>query len=91
MRRVIFSIPDEKALGEDGFNSKYFKHCWEVVGDDTTEAILEFFRTVQLLKVINVTTLTMDPKVKCHENVSELRPIACCTILYKCITKLISE
>ncbi|XP_048497890.1 uncharacterized protein LOC125496470 [Beta vulgaris subsp. vulgaris] len=64
---------------------------WLKCGDDITAAVLDFFSTGQLLKVINVTTLTMIPKVRCPENVAEFRPIACCTILYKCITKLISE
>ncbi|XP_048493001.1 uncharacterized protein LOC125493579 [Beta vulgaris subsp. vulgaris] len=62
VKRIIFSIPDEKAPGADGFNSKFFKHCWEIVGDDITEDVLDFFSTGQLLKVINVTTLTMIPK-----------------------------
>lgn len=43
MRRVILSIPDDKAYGADGFNSKLYKHCWEVVGEDVTNAILDFF------------------------------------------------
>lgn len=91
VKRVMFSIPNDKAPGIDGFNSCFFKHCWEVIGEDISEAVLDFFKTGKLLKVINVTTLTLIPKVKVPENVSEFRPIACCTMLYKCITKLISE
>ncbi|XP_010696382.1 uncharacterized protein LOC104908909 [Beta vulgaris subsp. vulgaris] len=63
----------------------------EIVGDEVSEAILDFFKTGKLLKVINITTLTLIPKVTCHSSVTEFRPIACCSVLYKCITKLISE
>lgn len=52
---------------------------------------LIFFRTGKLPKDINVTTLTFIPKVKCPENVTEFSPITCCSMLYKCITKLISD
>ncbi|XP_010665604.1 uncharacterized protein LOC104882887 [Beta vulgaris subsp. vulgaris] len=56
VRRTIFSIPDEKAPRADGFNSKFFKHCWEIVGDDIDEASLDFFKSCKLLKVMNATT-----------------------------------
>lgn len=91
VKRVMFSTPDAKAPGIDGFNSCFYKLCWDIIGDEISEAIMHFFRTGKLLKEINVTTLTLIPKVKCPENVTEFRPIACCSMLYKCITKLISE
>lgn len=87
----MFNTPDDKAPGIDGFNSCFYKHCWEIVGDEVSEAILEVFGTGKILKAINMTTLTLIPKVKCPGNVYEFRPIACCFVLYKCITKLISE
>ena len=91
VRRVIFSIPDDKAPGADGFNSKFYKHYWEVVGDHVIRAVIDFFQTGKLLKVINVTTLTLVQKVDCLDKVSDFRPIACYSILYKCITKLLTE
>ena len=89
VKRVMFSIPNDNAPGIDGFNSYFFKHYWEVIGYKVCEAVLDFFRTGKLLKVINVTTLTLIPKVKVPEKVSEFHPITCCLMLYKCITKLI--
>ncbi|XP_048491600.1 uncharacterized protein LOC125492902 [Beta vulgaris subsp. vulgaris] len=53
VRRVMFSIPDDKAPGADGFNSCFYKKCWEIVGDEVTEAILDFFKTGKLLKFCN--------------------------------------
>ncbi|XP_057250781.1 uncharacterized protein LOC130591469 [Beta vulgaris subsp. vulgaris] len=41
VRRVMFSIPDDKAPGADGFNSCFYKSCWETVGDDVSEQIME--------------------------------------------------
>ncbi|KAL2893911.1 hypothetical protein RDABS01_009820, partial [Bienertia sinuspersici] len=63
VKRVLFSIPITKAPGLDGFNSGIFKLCWEVVGDEILDAILDFFSSGKLLTEINVTTLTLIPKV----------------------------
>lgn len=53
--------------------------------------MLEFFRTGKLLKAINATSITLIPKVKSPTHVSDYRPISCCSVIYKCITKLLCE
>ncbi|XP_010678891.1 uncharacterized protein LOC104894367 [Beta vulgaris subsp. vulgaris] len=42
-----------------------------------------------MLKDMNNTLITLVPKSKCPSNVSDYRPIACCNVVYKCITKVI--
>lgn len=39
--------------------------------------------------LVKATTLALIPKVKCPANVGDYRPIACCFVVYKTITKLI--
>lgn len=41
----MFSIRNEKAPGTDGFNSLFFKQCWEIVGEEISAAVTEFFQT----------------------------------------------
>lgn len=45
----------------------------------------------QLLRQGNTTTLTMIPKSNRAQVVAEFRPIACCSIIYKVISKVLSH
>ena len=85
----MFSIPSNKAPGLDGYNSHFFKAAWHIVGGDVIKSIRDFFRIGKLLKEISVTTLTMVPKIQTPSRVGDYRPIACCSTLYKCISKLL--
>lgn len=48
-----------------------------------------FFLDGKLLKYINNTVITLEPKVKRPSNVSEFRLIACCNVVYKCISNIL--
>ncbi|GKD01685.1 hypothetical protein Tco_1171959 [Tanacetum coccineum] len=43
IKGALFSMSDEKAPGSDGFTADFFKKTWNVVGNDVTCAIREFF------------------------------------------------
>lgn len=67
----------------------FFKASWSIIGNEVTNAILEFFRTRQLLKEINHKIIALLPKVSTPSKVTDFRPISCCNVLYKCISKII--
>ena len=86
---AMWSIPDDKAPGLDGFNSRFYKASWDIVGDDVVKAIFLFFRNGKMLNNCNITTITLIPKTNCPLHPGDFKPISCCRVLYKCISKLI--
>nr|XP_016483509.1 PREDICTED: uncharacterized protein LOC107804176 [Nicotiana tabacum] len=43
--QALKGVDDSKALGGDGFNSCFFKKSGHVLGDEVTDAVLQFFDT----------------------------------------------
>ncbi|GJZ35720.1 hypothetical protein Tco_0581537 [Tanacetum coccineum] len=89
IKLALFDIDGNKAPGPDGFSSQFFKDSWSVVGDDVCKAVRDFFSNGKLLKEINATVISLVPKVASPSKVSDYRPIACCNVVYKIISKVI--
>ncbi|KAL0290139.1 UNVERIFIED_CONTAM: hypothetical protein Sangu_2586400 [Sesamum angustifolium] len=91
IKDAFFDIAEDKAPGPDGYSSGFYKAAWPVIGEEVVKAILEFFTTGRLLKQVNTTILALIPKVRLPSLVSDFRPIPCCNVLYKVITKIIVQ
>ncbi|XP_020245131.1 uncharacterized protein LOC109823258 [Asparagus officinalis] len=44
IKKAIFSMDDNKAPGPDGFNMSFYKSAWSIIGDEVSQAILDFFQ-----------------------------------------------
>nr|GFB55370.1 hypothetical protein [Tanacetum cinerariifolium] len=62
--------------------------AWSIVGKDVCLAVKDFFVTGKILREINSTLIALVPKMQTPQKVSDFRPIACCNVLYKCISKI---
>ncbi|KAL0285129.1 UNVERIFIED_CONTAM: hypothetical protein Sradi_7182200 [Sesamum radiatum] len=91
IKLAVFDIDEVKAPGPDGYSSGFSKAAWPVVGEEVTRAVMEFFRTGNLLKEVNATLISFIPKVGNPTSVTEFRPISCCNVLYKIITKILVQ
>lgn len=67
----------------------FFKKSWNLVGELICKAMKAFFWSGVLLKEINVSILHLVPKGENPSSPAEYRPIACYSILYKIISKMI--
>ncbi|KAL0546700.1 hypothetical protein IC582_016612 [Cucumis melo] len=91
VRRVLFSMDSGKAPGPDGFSVGFFKGAWSVIGEDFCDAVLHFFETYYLPVGVNATAITLIPKHNGAERLEDFRPISCCNVLYKCISKILAD
>ncbi|KAL4369287.1 hypothetical protein GQ457_05G000700 [Hibiscus cannabinus] len=91
VRVVMFGMNGNKAPGPDGFSAKFFQVAWKIVGADVTQAVLYFFSSCSLPAAFNSTILTLVPKVEVPAHATDFRPIACCSTIYKCITKILTN
>ncbi len=80
-----------KAPGPDGMPPIFFQSYWHVVGKDITAAVLYCLQSGTLLPSLNHTYVTLIPKTKSPERVTEYRPISLCNVVYKLIAKVLAN
>ncbi|KAI3808225.1 hypothetical protein L1987_24173 [Smallanthus sonchifolius] len=91
VKEAMFSIGENKAPGPDGYTSAFFKKSWDIVGEEVTTAILQFFDNGKLLQQVNHTIIALVPKVPTPNSVLDYRPISCCNVIFKCISKILTN
>ncbi|XP_026399494.1 uncharacterized protein LOC113295371 [Papaver somniferum] len=87
---ALDTIGSSKSPGPYGLSGHFFKACWSIVGDDFVSAVKNFFDKSKLLKEVNSTFITLVAKKENPTIVTNFRPISCCNVVYKCITKILS-
>ncbi|GJY35773.1 RNA-directed DNA polymerase, eukaryota, reverse transcriptase zinc-binding domain protein [Tanacetum coccineum] len=91
IKRALFEIKDSKAPGPNGFTAAFFKQAWSIIGVDTCATVKEFFDYGKMLGELNATLVSLIPKFHTPEKVNDFRPISCCNVLYKGISKIITN
>ncbi|KAK9698289.1 hypothetical protein RND81_08G093800, partial [Saponaria officinalis] len=89
IKHSLFAIDSNKSPGLDGFSSGFFKAVWDIVGNDFCTAVEDFFRTGFLPKQANTTLVSLIPKKDVPQTVKDFRPISCCSVVYKTISKIL--
>ena len=61
------------------------------MGSDVVAAVGEFFRVEKFLKDLNTTSIALIPKKPEACSLGDYRPISCCNVVYKVISKIIAN
>ncbi|XP_050238208.1 uncharacterized protein LOC126687695 [Mercurialis annua] len=91
VKNAVFSIGCDKAACPDGFNGHFFKVTWDITKDDLVKTVQEAFNSGTILRQLNSTTITVIPKTSNADSLSDFKPSACCNVLYKIISKVITN
>ncbi|GJS32871.1 RNA-directed DNA polymerase, eukaryota, reverse transcriptase zinc-binding domain protein [Tanacetum coccineum] len=90
IKQALFDICDNNP-SPDEYTAKFYKEAWSTIGKDVCDAVIEFFNKGKMLGEVNATLITLVPKISTPLKVSDFRPIACCNVLYKIISKIITN
>ena len=91
IKTEIFSLPKNKAPGPDGFPAEFYWEAWSIVGEDTIQAIKEFFFSRRMLPKFNATSICLIPKITGANSLGQFRPISLCSTVYKVISRLLKK
>ena len=88
---ALFHMSPSKAPGIDGFTIGFFQRHWNLIQGDIVPAILGFLNGGDLPVGFNDTSITLIPKVKNPQNITQYRPISLCPVPYKIGAKMITN
>lgn len=91
IQKVLLSMKKNKAPGPDGYTVEFFKETWSILGKDFVVAVQSFFLKEFLPNGVNTTILALIPKKDEARSMKDYRPISCCNVLYKVISKILAN
>lgn len=89
IRNVLFYMPSSKAPGPDGFPAEFYRALWDIIKQDFVIVVQSFFMYGFLPRGVNATILTLIQKHGDAKEIKDYRPISCCNILFKVISKIL--
>lgn len=80
-----------KSPGPDRFSTEFFIKAWHIVGTEVSQAVLLFFTTLKMPRIVNSTGIALIPKQDHPDMITQFRPISCCNVLYNCVAKMLAK
>lgn len=90
IKEALFHIGDDKAPGPDGFSATFFKENWDIIKHDFLGVVHEFFQNGKILKQLNHAAISLISKTKHQPIAADFRPISCCNVVYKTISRILA-
>lgn len=91
VKDTFFDIDNDKAPRSDGCGSLFLKYTWDTVFGHLFSTVNEFFISGRMLRQWNHSIIAFVPKSSSACSVNGYRPICCCIMLYKIISKVLDN
>ncbi|XP_060972631.1 uncharacterized protein LOC133038482 [Cannabis sativa] len=91
VRHALFQMHPDKSPGPDGMTPGFYQKHWDIVGHDVIEFVRVFFDTGVISDGLNDTHIVLIPKKKNPTQMSDMRPISLCNVLYKIASKVVAN
>jgi len=91
IEQALSQMNPYKAPGPDGFNALFYQKHWDIIGDDVCAAVLSVLEGHASPSMVNHTFLALIPKKPSPTLITEFRPISLCNVVYKLVTKVLSN
>ena len=91
VREAFYGVNRWKAWEPDGILALFHHKLWDIIGSDVSRAILESVHLGRILKQISHIFICLIPKIPNPDSFSKFRSISLCNVIYKGISKCISN
>jgi len=91
VKLALKQMHPHKAPCRDGLNPYFFQKFWDVIGDDVSQAVLTILNGHAIPLALNCTFMALIPKRPCPDTISDYHLISLCNVVYKLVTKVISN
>lgn len=89
--QAMFQMHLSKSPSPDGMSCSFFQKFWSIVGEDVTAAVLSVLNLGHVLQKINFTHIVLIPKISNPRKVVEFQPISLCNVVFKIISKVLTN
>lgn len=90
IKNAVWACGVDKAPGFDGYTFKFIKELWDVIEEDIYASVLEYFISRDSLRSVNITLVSLIPKIPSPTSIEDYTPISMVDAIYKIISKILS-
>ncbi|XP_021713566.1 uncharacterized protein LOC110681747 [Chenopodium quinoa] len=91
IKDALFQMHPNKAPGTDGMHALFFQKFWHIIGSDIVALVKNWWNGLIDISEINRTCIVLIPKCDDLKYMTEFRPISCCNVIYKIISKTLAN
>ncbi|XP_021755513.1 uncharacterized protein LOC110720784 [Chenopodium quinoa] len=91
IKDTLFQMHPNKAPDVDGMHALCFQKFWHIVGPDIITLVKNWWNGNVNIDEINRTCIVLIPKCNDPKDMTKFRPISCCNVVYKTISKVLAN